>query len=381
MRAHDNRRSDGFSFQDLTMRIAQLVNDLGFGGMQRIVADLSIQLKKRGHSVTVICLREIENGVPARELQKAGLKVLGFNKPEGFHLPTLRKLIAYLRVERVQVLNSHNHLVHHYAVSGARRAGVPVVMNTLHGTATLAMPWWGKMLFWASCAMSDGVISVSSEVRNVFACTFRIPRQKLEVIDNGIDLSAFLELPGPRKNGALVFGTVGRLVPVKDYPNLLRAFTVLHRNYPSTRLRILGGGPCEGELRRAAQELQISEHVDFCGFSHDVPGFLSGIDIYVSSSLSEGLPVSILEALGAGLPVVTTAVGGVVGVADRTESSWLCAPADPGALASAMEAAVKAPDRAVRASRAREIVREYYSVERMTDDYERLYGKLLARAN
>ena len=360
------------------MRIVHLVNDLDFGGLQRIVADLSVQLKKRNHQVTVICLREVGDGIPSRELRRAGVEVMELRKPDGFHLPTLSTLAVFLKAERVAVINSHNPLVHHYAVSAGRRAGVSAILNTLHGTATLVMPALAKALFWASCLAGDAVISVSPEVGAVFTRRYRIPPRKHEVVENGIELSPFLKIIQRRDDGELIFGSVGRLVPVKDYPNLLRAFAAVHNRCPATRLRILGGGPCEPELRRAADELRISDRVEFCGFGHDVPGFLSGIDVYVSSSSSEGLPVSMIEALAAGLPIVSTAVGGVPGVAARAGNCILCPPADPEALTRALAEAVEMPDRRDNASRAREITRHHYSAERMASQYELIYQKLLA---
>lgn len=215
------------------------------------------------------------------------------------------------------------------------------------------------------------------EVQAVFNRQYRLPAHKLAVVDNGIDLAPFLEVPPRSHDGALIFGSVGRLVPVKDYANLLNAFAIVHRHHPMTRLRILGGGPCEGELRSLAETLGISQRVEFCGFSRDVSGFLSEIDVYVSSSLSEGLPVSMLEAIAAGIPVVATAVGGVVGVARRTGSGRLCPSGESAALARAMEAAMETPNRLADASRARALVRQWYSAERMTDKYERIYQGLL----
>jgi glycosyltransferase involved in cell wall biosynthesis len=117
--------------------------------------------------------------------------------------------------------------------------------------------------------------------------------------------------------------------------------------------------------------------VQFLGFSHDVPGFLAGLDVYVLCSNSEGLPLSLMEAIAAGLPVISTEVGGAPGIVRRTDGGWLCPPNNPQALMNAMELAICYPERLERGERARRCVAETYSMARMTSHYEKLYGSLL----
>ncbi len=359
------------------MRIAHLVDNLGFGGLQQVVARLAICLKQQGHSVHLICLRSIEDGVPAAELQQSGLELLELHKPEGFQVSTLFRLKRYLVDHKIEVLNAHNHLVNHYAVAAGRGAGVRAIVNTLHGTATLDMPGFAKVLFWASCLGTDRIICVSEDVREVFGRRFRQPQERLCVILNGIDLTPFLAVQRKQLQQPPRFGAVARLVAVKDFPTLLRAFAAVRQHYPGVKLRLLGGGPDLKDLQSLAGELGVAEAVDFCGFSHDVAGFLAQIDIYVISSLSEGLPISLLEATAAGLPVVSTAVGGVPAVIKRTGNGRLCPPADVKALAETLEAAIKDPQpEATR--QGRDAVRTWYSIERMAADYLELYRKLLS---
>jgi glycosyltransferase involved in cell wall biosynthesis len=360
------------------MRIAQLVDDLDFGGLQQIVAQMSIRLRARGHSVAIVCLREAGGGVSQADLQAAGVQVVELKKQDGFQPAVVRRLTDYLRAERIQVLNSHNHVVHHYAAIAGRAAAVPAVLNTLHGTATLVMSHLAKLLFWASCMATNRVVCVSPQVYEVFSRRFALPRNKLTTIDNGINLAPFLALPGRPSGPATVFGNVGRMVEVKDQSTLLRAFAEVLRSHPQARLRILGGGPLKDALRQEAESLGISGSVEFPGFSRDVVAFLADIDIYVGSSLSEGLPLTVLEALGAGRPVVFTAVGGVPDLAGKTGGCRLCPSQDPHAMAAAMAAVMNSPDPKAM-EEVRRTVTRLYSVDRMTDDYVRLYEELLEK--
>jgi glycosyltransferase involved in cell wall biosynthesis len=361
------------------MRIVQLIDDLDCGGAEQVVASLASCQSRRGHSVRVFCSRDIgPNPIDVSALLKDGVKIVTLDKPPGFHFGTLRKLVAYLKGQQIEVMHTHNHLVHHYGAVAARLAGTPAIVNTLHGTSTLKMASWAKALYWCSCLISDRVVSVCPQVHTAFRKTFRLPTKKLRVIDNGIDLSRFLSIPRRPLGEVVIFGKIGRLDPVKDHLNLLRAFASLRKRHSNIQLCLLGDGMLRRDLEELAKSQSIADDVHFEGFSLDTARFLSSIDIYVISSRSEGLPLTLLEAMGAGLPVVATAVGGVPDILDKAQCGWLCPPSNPDELANAMEKALLAPDLTTIGAQSRKAVEEYYSVDRMTRDYEHLYEELLA---
>jgi glycosyltransferase involved in cell wall biosynthesis len=177
----------------------------------------------------------------------------------------------------------------------------------------------------------------------------------------------------------VVFGAIGRMTPVKNHRVLIEAFALVRAKYPGIRLRILGGGPLEEQLRGVANNLGLSESVELCGFDSDVAGFLSSIDVFALSSNSEGLPMSLLEAIASGLPVIATSVGGVPDVIRKTGSGWLSPPGEAAGLMKAMESAIQCPDRVAHGEKARRIVAEAYSSARMSADYERVYETLLRK--
>lgn len=362
------------------MRIVQLVDSLDCGGAEQIAASMAGCQSLHGHSVRVVCLRGLgQTPVDIEALRNANVEIVTLNKPEGLHLGTLRRLKNYLKEKRIDVLHTHNHLVHHYGAVAGRWAGTPVIVNTLHGTATLRMSHVAKALFWASCLISHRVVSVSSQVDQAFRRAYLLPGGKLAVIDNGINLSRFLMIPQRPVGDTVTFGNVARLDPVKGHENLLRAFSMLRKRNPRVRLRILGDGDMRTELEHLAERLSIANDVRFEGFSLDTPAFLSKIDIYVISSHNEGLPLSLLEAMAAALPVVSTAVGAIPDVVGRAQCGWLSRPSSVSDLAAAMERALGEPDLAVIGARGRRVAEEHYSVERMAGDYEQLYDSLLAQ--
>ncbi len=365
------------------MNILELVPRMGLGGAERMAASLALAMQARGHLVHLVCLRHFEEDAPItrEEFQAAGVRVLDMKKSDGFSLPALRFLAAYCRRHGIQVIHAHTHQVSHYAAGAAVLARVPAVANTIHGIAALEMQWWAKLLFRASCALHHRVVGVCEEVGDAVRRRFLMPARKLSVIPNGIDASPYLALPRRRPNGRYVFGTAGRLDPVKDQRSLIEAFAAVRRDHPECRLRIVGSGELEADLRGRAAALGVAEAVEIRGFEPNIARFLAQIDCFVLSSLSEGLPMALLEAMAAGVPVVATRVGAVGGIVERARCGWLCPPGNSTALAAALREALAAPDPAAYGARGRAAVLERHTVDAMADSYLKLFGTLVrARA-
>jgi len=360
------------------MRIAHLVDSLDCGGAEQVAASLAVYQANNQHAVRIICLRDLGPfPVDTAVLRQAGVEIITLNKPDGFQFSALKDLTRVLKRGTTQVLHTHNHIVHHYGAVAGRLAGVPVIVNTLHGSSSLRMASWAKALFWFSCMLSDRCISVCRDVYDVFRAKYRLPRKVYEIVENGIDLSRYLAISRSPDGKLVTFGTIGRLDAVKDHANLLEAFASVRRKYPHVQLRLLGDGGLRADLERQAKALAIDDSVTFEGFNIDTPGFLKRIDIYVISSRSEGLPLSLLEAMGSGCPVVSTRVGSVPEIINAANGGWLCPPNNAGKLADAMIQAIEHPERSAMGLRNREVAASRYSVERMARDYDKIYRDIL----
>jgi len=359
---------------------------MNYGGLQEVVRGLAVCQAQSGHSVTIGCWTNVGNHPEAEaQLAVAGARVeylrRGRNGDMIYGRTLLyQKLKSYFGPGQSDVLHIHNPFGYYlYGALAARAAGVTRVLNTVHATAMFRHRRFGRRgraQFWAAAMLSHRLVSVCDEVEAELCGTFSLPRGKLTVIENGIDLARFLGVPIRKSRNQVVFGAVGRMSPEKNHENLIRAFAQVRRRHSNAFLRLLGSGPLEAKLKELAHELGIDECVDFRGFGHDVPGFLKDLDVFVLPSDSEGLPLSLLEAVASGVPVVATSVGGVPRVVDSTRSGWLSPPANPDALARAMEEALVSGDRIDRGERARLLVEKQYSAKRMAEDYDRLYAEL-----
>jgi glycosyltransferase involved in cell wall biosynthesis len=362
------------------MRIVQLVNNLEVGGTERLVVDLASSLHARGHEVSIVCLRAGRALAPI--VEKVGIEVFSLNKPEGPRPGVLFDFMRYLKKRRVDVVHSHNPLVHHYAVLAGRLARVPVIVNTIHGIGNISEKVGLKeRLYRISCLMSSRVVAVCPMALRTFAAGSVIPRSKLMAINNGIPLESFVGIQREERHAGFTFGTVGRLVPVKDHRTLLRAFKDVVSQRADSRLEVLGDGPLRAELEAYAADLGIASAVRFHGYSSDVAGFLATIDAFILCSVSEGLPLGVLEAMATALPIVGTDVGGMRDLLEGGHCGWVVPPSNASELARALlsAAATTAVERRDMGLRARQHVTLDYSQSRMTEEYERLFVELLGR--
>ena len=325
------------------MKIVQLLPSLDLGGMERLAVDLACQQKAEGHAPSIYCTSHPGQLMP--ESEAAGVPVHAFGKTTGFSLHLIRDLATRLRVDRPDVLHAHNALVLHYGIAAARLARVPVVVNTRHGGN---MNWdphceriWRRAVRW-----TDAVVFISEGVRDYYVTKDHLSRYNTSVIYNGIHVERFSARPAHPAARLPLFrvGCVGRLVPAKDHVTLIRAFFLVAKAMPEAELHILGEGPCRAAISQTAESLGIANRVFLHGAGYDVAGFLSTLDLFVLSSIDEGLPISLMEAMAAGLPVVSTRLPGLAELALESLVAGYCTAGQPESLAEHILRAARRPD-------------------------------------
>jgi glycosyltransferase involved in cell wall biosynthesis len=296
-------------------------------------------------------------------------------------------LAAWLSASRVDVFHAHAGIgwEGHEGVRAARAAGVPVVVRTEHLPQVITDPD-ERDEYWSLIPSVDRFVCVSEDARPGFLRA-GVPPAKLVVVRNGIRHRA------PRRGRAAVRAglglgardrvvlTVGRLAEQKGHRSLCRAVPAILERAPNARFLWAGDGPLEGELRALARRLGVDETVRFLGRRDDVPDLLGAADLFVLPSLFEGLPLAVLEAMAAGLPVVATRAGGTAEVVDDGVTGHLVPAGDVAALADAVADLLRHPARARvwgRAGRAR-FEREFHA-GRMARETAEVYRGLLDAA-
>ena len=191
------------------------------------------------------------------------------------------------------------------------------------------------------------------------------PHETFADLYNGIDAAKFFASAArPASNLPKIrFGAVGRLVPAKDHVTLVRALALIASSLPEAQLHLLGEGPCRSAIAEVAASLGFSERVVLHGAGYDVAGFLSELDIFVLSSIDEGLPISLMEAMAAGLPVIATRLPGLPELAPENVVAGYCHPGQPRSLADLMLRIAGHPDLPGMGARAREWAQRFAIAE------------------
>jgi glycosyltransferase involved in cell wall biosynthesis len=358
--------------------IGHVVLSLGRGGTERLVIELSRRMRPLVR--VVICLDA--PGDWAGEVTNEGVPVMALHRRPGFR-PLLAVSIARIAaMHGVDVLHCHHYSPFVYGrLATALRPHLRLVF-TEHGRLSDAPPSSKRRLLNPMLSRFGGSIHAVSYDLKAHMEAEGFPPQRVGVIHNGID-------PGPPVTGEhrlqartalglrsddLALGTVARLDVVKDLGTLLRTVASLLRAWPSLQFLLVGDGPERRSLELLADELGLGRAVRFLGERDDVRTLLPAFDIYVNSSVSEGISLTLLEAMAAGRPVVATAVGGTPEVVEHGHTGFLAPARSPDALNRCIEPLLHSIGlRNEFGSAGRSRVERNFSLARMIADYQRVY--------
>lgn len=358
-------------------RVLQVVLSLNPGGTERLV----IELASRLHAdipMMVCCLDE--PGSWARELEARDIAIVPLGRQPGFRPALGRAIATAARRHDATIIHAHHYSPFVYSCVARLWRPAARVIFTEHGRLSDAHPSSKRRAanqLMARCP--HRVFAVSEDLRRHLVGEGFSP-DAVDVIYNGIDLGP---LPDPAarvrararlgvSDTTFVIGTIARLDPVKDLQTLLRAVAAVAREI-NVVTAIIGDGPERPALERLASELQIQSHVRFLGQRQDAREWLAACDLYVNSSISEGVSLTILEAMAAGLPVLATEVGGTPEVVGSS-AGQLVRPRDPDLLASSVLRLAREPAQRTALGRiARQRVESRFTLERMVREYRDVY--------
>ena len=332
---------------------------------------------------SLICL--LKEGWLNDELRRRGFETVVIPQPRTVDVNWLWAVWHMVRDRRVDLMHSHEFAMNTYGSLVSLITGIPQIA-TVHGKNYYYKRWYRRLAY-RFVARHGRMVAVSEDCRKFLSDNVGVPPKNILTIYNGIPTEGYEQSSSIRANirSALgvttnqpVIGTVGNLYTVKGQTFLLQAMSSVVRHWPDCRLIIAGRGELESVLKKEAKELGIERNVLFLGYRADIPELLQAMDIFVLPSLSEGLSLSILEAMAAGKPVVATEVGGNPEVIADSKTGYLVPPGNPGALAEKLMALLQNPTLAReigKCARARAI--QHFGLSAMVNGYLMQYAVLL----
>jgi glycosyltransferase involved in cell wall biosynthesis len=352
------------------VRIAHVVDSMETGGAEVLVAALCRLQRTQGEEVSVHCL--VRRGILGERLAAEGVRVDVYGAAS--RLGLMRRLRWQFQQGRAEVVHCHNLAATVMAVLPARMAGA-VVIATRHGLVPPPYRWCSEAKFSLAARLCRYVVAVCETAHHNLARAPLASRSRIVTVYNGAPARPPTGGPSslPPKDGFTVVH-VARLTQAKDQVTLLRAIHLASPRIPDLQLWVLGDGVLRPQLELLVAELAIERCVHFFGEREDVGNFLAQADLFVLSSVSEGLPVSLLEAMAAALPVVVTDVGGMPELVRPSNCGAVVPPSDPQALADALcrlaEARSELP---ALGHAARSYYLEHFTLETMARRYAELY--------
>lgn len=354
------------------MKIIHLTDSMEMGGAEKLIGLLCRMQRRQGHDPFVHCLYRVG--------------VLGENlRAEGFNVTLLEAVTmagrtrnVHLELQRCRpdVVHCHNATATILGAIPARMAGAKRVIATRHGLVAPPYPLRRELKFAIASRWCDTIVAVCEQTRLNLLGAPMASGSKIVRIYNATEALRFDGTASPAKLGFTLLH-VARLSLPKDQETLIRAFALVQAEAPDLQLWIVGDGPLRSKLESLAQELGLIDSVTFFGEQVDVAPFFKAADLFVMSSITEGLPLSLLEAMSAGLPAIVTDVGGMAEIARLSAAITAAPPSEPPALADAIRAVSQARGDLPRLrDAARRCYAANFTPERMVNDYSRLYDGL-----
>jgi glycosyltransferase involved in cell wall biosynthesis len=375
-----------------SVNILYIIEGITFGGGDRVFMQLAEGMKAKGYGITVGC---VPRGVLAERLRELGIEVEGFNMYSKYNIRTIFQMAKFMKQKNIHIVHTQGGRAPVFGRIAARLAKVPIVISTnpllidreSHRDVNKLKRLAYLLIDILTSIHVDRFLVLSEPHREAIIADYNTEPSKVVKIYNGIELDKYdAKLSNGltvRRElgiapGSSIVGFIGRLIYQKGLPFFLQAASKVITTFPDVMFLIVGDGPLKAELEKLSNGLNIRQNCIFTGFRQDIPDILSAVDMLVMSSLYEGMPMVILEAMAASKPVIATNVGGIPELVKNGETGVLVPPEDVDVLAESIIDLLKNKDKAQQMGLAgRKRVEEEFDVNIMVRKTEEVYQELI----
>jgi glycosyltransferase involved in cell wall biosynthesis len=369
------------------IKICYVIGQLDKGGAERQLYELLKVTNRKKFDPTVISFSQ--GGFWKKEIQRLNIDVIEIYRGKKYEFKRLLKLIKLINSLKPDIVHTYLFSANSYGRIAAIIARIPIIITSERSTPdinsgrTLIQIYIDKYL---SC-FSQGIICNSYKASDILIRKYSFDSQKVYVVHNGIDVTTFLKnkyFDNHKISNCKVIGTVGSLFPLKNHRLFLDMAKIILENYSSDNLKfmIIGGGGLRAELESYAQYLGITSKVVFTGERTDVHILLKSFDIFVMTSLYEGLSNAIMEAMLSNLPVVATDVGGNRELISDGETGFICPSNNANVLADKVLILINDEKKSkLMGEKGKKKIINNFSIEKMWINTEQIYLKFLKQKN
>lgn len=292
------------------MKVIQVIPKLDLAGAEIMCENLTTALTDLDVEVVVVSLFNKRTMISER-LEEKGIKIIYLNKRNGFDFQVIFDLIKVLKKEKPDVVHTHINVLIYVAVA-SMFAGVKRKVHTVHSVANEEATTFKQKLYYIIFHyMNVTPVALTKEIQESIVQRYRISEEKVPIIYNGIDLSKCKKKKAYNIDHKLTFLHIGRFADVKNHKMLIDAFSNYIKKVPDSELLLIGDGPLMEEIKYKVQKLNLTDKIHFLGQKSDVFSYLNLADAFIFPSIYEGMPMTLIEAMGTGLPIIATNVGGI----------------------------------------------------------------------
>ena len=353
------------------MKIVQIMPEFGLAGAEVMCENLIYELIKLGHKVTVVSMYNYHSVITER-LEREGVEIRYLNKKPGLDLSIVAKISRILREIRPDVVHTHLYCAK-YAIPASIVARVKHRVHTVHNIAEKENEALARKLnkfFFAHCKVIP--VALSELIRYSIVKEYRIEKDNVPVIYNGINLSKCMCKDDYSIKGSFKILHIGRFSEQKNHIGLLNAFKQFHDKCSDSELWLVGDGEKRSEIEMFVNENGLDSSVKFFGLRNDVYDILHDADVFTLPSNYEGIPMTLIEAMGTGLPIVATAVGGIPDMLTNDVNALLV-DNKTDAIANAFEQYFLSEDMRKTHGKSARTRSTAFSAITMASQYERVY--------
>lgn len=291
------------------MKIIQIMPDFGLAGAETMVENLSCSLAAEGHDVLVISFFDLHTAITER-IENKGIKIEYLGKKRGFDPSIISKMRRIIKAYQPDVIHTHRYVLP-YAFLASLGLKVKRV-HTVHNVAQKEQTKAGKTINGVLFQHFNVVpVALSEEIQRTIQEVYGLPDNRIPVVFNGIDLSRCIVKESYARKDTFTVLHIGRFMDVKNHELLLRSFARFKGQHSDARLQLLGDGELKENMMQLVGQLNIADAVEFAGLQSNVYPWLHNADVFILPSKFEGMPMTLIEAMGTGLPIIASNVGGI----------------------------------------------------------------------
>ena len=354
------------------MKIMQIIPSFAFGGAEVMCENLVYSLIELGNTVEVVSLFSSHTPITER-MEAKGINIVYLNKKPGFDFSLISKLKKEIKKFSPDAVHVHLNAIKYVGLA-IRKAKIKKCVYTVHNIAEKDASGFSQKLnafFFKKKIIQP--VALSETIKESIARLYGMELESIPTVYNGIDLAKCKVKENYALGDTIKLIHVGRFFEQKNHKGMLEAFAKIKKEYPTAILQLVGDGALKESMEKYASDLEIRESVDFMGAKANVHEFLSEADIFMLPSIYEGMPITLIEAMGSGMPIVATAVGGVPDMLSNNESAMLT-EVDADKVFEACVELLKNEDKRVELGKKALAQSDRFSAKYMAEKYCEIYN-------